>query len=175
MKRKNIVVVDKDGNFLKEEVLEETIQEKLIRRVARIFVFNHKRELFLQKRTSRVRAWPDRWDNSAGGFMDPGETIETTARRELQEELGIKNVPLTRKFDIYNEEKDDGKIVFRNYETVFFAAYDGPLHLDAEEVAGGRWISITDLQKEINSSPQSFSPGMINAFRQMQQDLKRMK
>ena len=170
---KNIIIVDKRGNSFGEETLENSIQKKLIRRVARIFVFNSQGELFLQQRSTKVRAWPGRWDNSAGGFLDPGETIAQAARRELQEELGIKEVILKKRFDLYNEEKDLGRIVFINFETIFTVIYDGAIRPDREEVAGGRGITLEKLNKEMKQNPRSFSPGFVNAFQRYQKDLKR--
>jgi isopentenyldiphosphate isomerase len=62
-------------------------------RAAHVAVFDRGGRLWLQKRASTKDASPGMWDLSATGHVDPGETYEQAARRELREELAIDAEP----------------------------------------------------------------------------------
>ncbi|WP_400242165.1 NUDIX hydrolase [Niallia sp. JL1B1071] len=59
-------------------------QEKIIMVVAGSIVFDNENRILLQKRSDNGE-----W-GIAGGFMELGETIQDTARREVFEETGLK-------------------------------------------------------------------------------------
>ena len=80
-----VVIVGKKGNFVREEEFKIALEQGMIRRIIRVFVFNKKGQLFLQKRSQKVRIYPGRWDSSATGHVDPGEDYTKAAKTELEE------------------------------------------------------------------------------------------
>jgi 8-oxo-dGTP pyrophosphatase MutT (NUDIX family) len=46
--------------------------------------------VYIQHRAATKRLWPDRKTISASGHVDPGETFEQAAVREVEEELGLR-------------------------------------------------------------------------------------
>ena len=56
--------------------------------VAQVIVFNTKGQMLIQQRQAHKLGWPNRWDVSAGGSVQAGETSQQAAQRELREELG---------------------------------------------------------------------------------------
>lgn len=59
-----------------------------------IALFNHKREVFVGKRIDT----PNAWQMPQGG-IDPGETPEEAAMRELKEEVGTNNAEIIHVHD----------------------------------------------------------------------------
>ena len=57
--------------------------------VAQVIVFNTKGQMLSQQRQAHKLGWPNRWDVSAGGSVQAGETSQQAAQRELREELGL--------------------------------------------------------------------------------------
>lgn len=65
-----------------------------------------------------------------GGFVEPEETVETAARRELWEETGIENVPV-RQIGTYSDPHRDPRT--RVITVAFYSCLDG---LSAQPKAG---------------------------------------
>ncbi len=84
-----------------------------------------------------------------GGFMEPGESLEETARREVMEEVGLELDELTLMGVFSGPEQyfryPNGDQVF-NVTTVYTARARGwALQLDPEEVTTARLFSVHDL------------------------------
>lgn len=67
--------------------------KRLRHRAVHVAVFDPGGRLWLQQRAMTKDTWPGAWDLSATGHVDPGETYDAAARRELKEELGIDAEP----------------------------------------------------------------------------------
>ncbi|MBS1661648.1 MAG: NUDIX domain-containing protein [Bacteroidetes bacterium] len=84
----------------------------------------------------------------AGGHLEDGETPETTARREVFEETGlkIKNLlPLGFAFDHFEEKSTD-------YLTLFYICeWDSgtPQLLEKDKCAEWRWVPFNDLPQPL--------------------------
>lgn len=62
-------------------------------RAVHIWIFAEStKELLLQKRSDDKDSWAGLWDISSAGHISAGDASLNTARRELQEELGV-NLP----------------------------------------------------------------------------------
>ncbi|MCB2228746.1 MAG: NUDIX domain-containing protein [Desulfarculaceae bacterium] len=59
-------------------------------RAVHVLVFTPDGRLWLQKRSALKDTYPHMWTSSASGHVDPGESYETAARRELGEELSLE-------------------------------------------------------------------------------------
>eukprot|EP00249_Psilotum_nudum_P011812 c23399_g1_i1 orf=388-2739(-) len=59
-------------------------------RVVNVWIYvESTRELLLQRRSDSMDSWPGLWDVSCAGHICAGDTSLISARRELQEELGV--------------------------------------------------------------------------------------
>ena len=59
------------------------------RLVVYVCIFNSRGEMLIQQRQPFKRGWSDLWDVSMGGNAVAGDTSQTAAMREVQEELGL--------------------------------------------------------------------------------------
>jgi 8-oxo-dGTP pyrophosphatase MutT (NUDIX family) len=91
-----------------------------------------------------------------GGFMEPGESLEETARREVMEEVGLELDGLTLISIFSGPEQyfryQNGDQVF-NVTAVYTAAARDWHHLreDPSEVAAARLFSLDDLPADLIS------------------------
>ena len=158
----NIIFVDKDDNVIGAGSQQEAYDKGIIHRVVRIFLFNSKGELLLQKRADHMKTNPGMWADSAAGHVDEGETYLAAAQRETEEELGIQDVVLKEMKKTYVEETD--KYKRKRFTMLYSATYDGEVHPNPEEVSQVKWIMPEALRTEIRARPSQFSEGFRLAF-----------
>lgn len=63
-------------------------------RFINIIIINEDNKIIVPKRSSNRKIFPNCYDFSVGGHVNSGENYDEAAYRELEEELGIKNVKL---------------------------------------------------------------------------------
>lgn len=127
-----VLVVDRDNNETGRVPRLEMRTRGLPHRASYIMVFNSKGELFVQKRTRSKDIYPGYYDVAAGGVVLAGESYAESAKRELEEELGIRETVLTPHFTFFYEEETN-----QVWGRVYTCIYDGALILQAEEVESG--------------------------------------
>jgi 8-oxo-dGTP pyrophosphatase MutT (NUDIX family) len=123
----------------------------LSHRATYILVFNSHGKLFVQERTMTKDIFPGFYDVVSGGVVQDGETYDESALRELEEEMGIKDVPLTYLFE-FPYEDDNFKLWGRAYKCV----YDGEIVLQEEEVKSGAFYRIPEILEM--TKEKSFTP-----------------
>src|SRR3954452_4367276 len=115
----------------------------LLHRAVHVLVFNSRGQIFLQKRSMKKDRQPGVWDSSASGHVDSGEDYDTTAVREVREEIGFRlyKTP-TRLFKIDAREETDQEFVW-----VYRCENDGPFELNREEIDEGGWFSPEEVSR----------------------------
>lgn len=158
----NITFVDKQDRVIGHGTRNQAITESIIHRIVRIFLFNSKGELLIQKRSAKVDI-SDRWDQSAAGHVDEGENYITAAKRELSEEIGVINTELKQVKKYYSEETDDG-VFKKRFNMLYSAMYDGDIRIDQDEVSEARWINPLELRKWMYDRPEDFTQGFLESY-----------
>jgi 16S rRNA (adenine1518-N6/adenine1519-N6)-dimethyltransferase len=124
-------------------------------RAVHVFVFNRHGELWLQQRSHLKDKHPLQWDSSAAGHLDAGETYEHAVERELKEELGI--VALTERIAVIPACEETGW----EFVELHRAQHNGPMHYAPEEIAGGMFFRVDQIDAWVKARPQDFAPGFI--------------
>ena len=96
-----VTIVDEHNKVIGAVPRREMRAKNLPHRSTYILVFNTQGELYVQKRTMSKDVFPGYYDAAVGGVVLTGESYEQGAVRELEEEMGIRNVSLTWLFDFY--------------------------------------------------------------------------
>jgi isopentenyldiphosphate isomerase len=138
-------VVDEDDNLIAVTTRGEIHARGLMHRAVHILVFNSKDELFLQKRSMNKDEQPGKWDSSAAGHVDSGETYLDCAQREIAEELGIvaeQSMEVLFKLPASALTGNEHCMVYR-YN------FDGPMVLQAEEIDDGQWIPAEAMDRRV--------------------------
>ena len=143
-----VVIVDEHNHIVGAAPRREMRAKRLRHRSTYILVFNCEGELYVQKRTLTKDVFPGYYDVAAGGVVLAGETYEQGAARELEEEMGIRGVPLRRLFDFYFEDEHT-----RLWGCAFSCAYNGAVVLQEEEVESGAFVPVSDILRRAKTEP----------------------
>lgn len=157
-----IIFVDEKDNVIGSGTRAEALEKGIIHRIVRIFLFNSKGELLIQKRSRNVLS-PGKWDQSIGGHVDEGEDYFEAAKRELAEELGIQGTKLEESVKFYTDKTDDTKIEKR-FNTLYLGNYDGEINFNPEEISEIQWITLDKLANWMEEQPEDFTQGFIKTF-----------
>ncbi|RWZ54676.1 NUDIX domain-containing protein [Halobacillus fulvus] len=123
--------------------------EKVIMVVAGAFVFDEEKRVLLQKRTDNGK-----W-GFPGGFMELGESLEDTARREVHEETGLTLGELEL-FGIYSGPQYDKTFPNGDQTALVLVqfrcdAYSGELVEGNEESMENRFFALDELPEDLFS------------------------
>ncbi|MHB1397398.1 MAG: NUDIX hydrolase [Trichloromonadaceae bacterium] len=118
----------------------------LVHRVAHVLVVNDRGEILLQKRSQSKDIQPGKWDTSVGGHLDPGEDYLVAATREMAEELGLRDLPLT--FLYYSRIRNE--IESENVAT-YLASYGGEVFPNPREIDQVRFWSGSEIEAALGT------------------------
>lgn len=162
-------IFDKNGDFL--GLLERKECHKnpeIAHKAVHVLVFNSKKELILQKRSSKKELYPNMWDTSVGGHLSPGENYRDAAIRECKEELGFIPDKLNFLYAYTAKFPNETELV-ETYVTI----YDGPyLFENSEEVSQVKGFSLEELFS-LKCTIQ-FSPYFLFELEQLKSNLHKL-
>jgi isopentenyldiphosphate isomerase len=122
-------IIDADGNVIGTAPRGDIHgNPELMHKVVHVLVFMSNGDLILQKRALSKDVAPGMWDTSVGGHMEPGESIEHAAQREMLEELGF-NTPLEYIYSYVYSDNFETEKVF-----TFMCTYDGEIRFNTDEI-----------------------------------------
>jgi isopentenyl-diphosphate Delta-isomerase len=150
-----VLVDEKNKKIGIEEKLKAHIEGKMHRAFS-IFVFNSKNELLLQQRAKTKYHCPELWSNTCCSHPRPKEGYYEAAHRRLKEEMGF-DCKLKKLFCFtYNTRFDNG-LIENEYDCVFIGKSDKTPVLNKEEAMAYKWISIEEIEKDINEAPDKYT------------------
>jgi isopentenyl-diphosphate delta-isomerase len=157
-------VVDQSDNVLYALARSEVHKQKLLHRAVHVFLFHPDGRLLIHKRSSSKEEFPSVWTSSCSGHVSAGDSYDQTAPRELHEELGIQNVPLTRlhKFPASADTSWEFTVL---YSTI---SNQTP-HPDPSEITAIKWLFPDEIATWMSDNPRDFSPAyclLFNWYRQ---------
>ena len=150
--------VDREDRLLGSLPRAELRERGEIGRGTFILLFNSSGELCVHQRTMSKALYPGYWDVAAGGMVGVGETYAESAARELYEELGVSGVPLTAHERFYFDCPDN-----HLWCAVFSAVWDGPLHVQPEEVQQACFMPVAQALRL--SQTQPYCPDSLAALK----------
>jgi len=155
-----IAIVNDNDEIIGAAEKSEARKEGQIHRLVRTLLHDGHGKVLLQKRHPEAQDSPNCWDFSAAGHVDEGEDYEVAASRELEEELGLSNIPLQPLFKFYTD-KTKGAERIRRFNIVFVAQADpNMVHPDLTEIGGIEWFTKSQIAQMIHDEPDHFSSGL---------------
>ncbi|MBU0598254.1 isopentenyl-diphosphate Delta-isomerase [Patescibacteria group bacterium] len=153
----NVILVDTNDKEVGIMEKMEAHKKGLLHRCFSIFVFNSKKELLIQKRAAGKYHCGGLWTNTVCSHPRSGEDINQAVHRRLQEEMGF-DCELKEVTSFIYKSKFDNGLTENEYDHVFVGEYDQEPVINKEEADEFKWIGIDELKKDINSSPDNYTP-----------------
>jgi len=156
MKEEMINIVDDNNQVI--DTVPRSIMRKgnLLHQVVHILVFNSQNELFVHQRTFEKDLNPGYYDVVVAGTVNT-ESYDKTAKRELLEEVGIRNVEIPHLFKIKYEDNTN-----RAFIQVYRCITDQTLTLQKEEIIHGKFMKIEDIEELMKK--EKFTPEGLTTF-----------
>ena len=148
MPDETVVLIDDKGTVQKEFLRQEAHQKGFLHSIVVVYLFDKKGNILIQQRMDR------RFDHSAAGHVDKGETYRQAAIRELAEEIGVSGVELmdlgmSTSREVHPERNEDIYHVFK-----IFGCNAEPGILQDTEVKKVFWANPYETYKEIQKDPE---------------------
>lgn len=161
MADKLIQIVDDNDQVIGESEMFDAWQKGLKHRVARIMIEDQNGRILLQKRSANMQNFPNCWDHSAAGHVDVGEDYDVAAKRELEEEIGLTNIPL-KQIDKYYAEENFKGFVLKRFSALYKGVVDEAVKtmVDPFEVAEVKWFDLDEIKKLVKNHPEQVSSGL---------------
>ncbi len=100
-----------------------------------------------------------KWDLPKGK-LEKGETIETCAQREVEEETGVTNLTLKNKIgETYHIYQEKGEQIFKISHWFYFTcpSNQNTLAQTEEDITEVKWISPQDIEKPLQNTFQNIN------------------
>lgn len=157
-------VLDEAGNDLGYGLEIYKIHQipNLLCEVCHVWIYDPKGWVLLQQRSQAHASDPGKWDISAAGHIDFGETALEAAKREVREELGMEIDPTkfelaSRKYiehkAISNHPKIPKEYLHNEYINFYFLKLDksnSEIKLVDGEVGAFKWLKLSDFQRNLH-------------------------
>ncbi len=154
-------VVDRNDRILRYVQRSDVHGNNLRHRAVHILIFNQANEVYLQQRSRWKDRYPIKWDSSAAGHVATGESYDQTARRELEEELGAKDVYLRKILKLPASARTDQEFIW---------LYRGEISSNPapnrSEIETGAFFPPAVVDDWVTTRPEDFAPGFIECWKE---------
>lgn len=165
-----IDIVDENGNFTGQVIDKEEAHDKnLLHNEVAVFIINDNKQVLLQKRSANKRFNPNKWALCAG-HVDTGESLESAALRELNEEVGI-SISIS---DLKPFAEREFTIRASNSHITYFYYVKSNLNenyfvIQKEELSEVKWFDLDKVIDMIKSKDETivFKEERIHLFEQL--------
>ena len=159
----DVILVDADDNVIGTMPKMEAHVKGKLHRAFSVFIFNTKGELLLQQRARGKYHSGGKWTNTCCSHPRFGEDTLDAAHRRLDEEMAM-TCDLKHEFSfVYSADMSEG-ISENEYDHVFFGVSDKLPNPDPMEVEGYKYISMKELKKDMESSPDAYTAWLKICF-----------
>lgn len=130
---------------------------RVIHRSVHVLVVSPDGRILLQKRSLRKDTQPGKWDTSVGGHVGFGQSYEEAARREAEEELGLRLEAL----DFLYPSRIRNSVESENIHT-FLHISSGPFRHDPVEIDEIRFWTREEIGQALGTG--IFTPNFEEEF-----------
>jgi len=138
-------IVDEEGNI--KGKAPRTICHSgpgMLHSVVHLHIIDDKNRIFLQKRAMTKKIQPGKWDTAVGGHVSSGENIEDALKREMAEELNIKEIEVTLIGKYVWTSSVESELVY-----IFIGKYNKSITVNPDEIEEGKFWKIKKIKENL--------------------------
>ncbi|MEG1615611.1 MAG: isopentenyl-diphosphate Delta-isomerase [Bacteroidales bacterium] len=162
-KQNYVVLVDPSDKEIGIMEKNQAHLEGVLHRAVSVFIFNSKGEWLLQRRASHKYHSAGEWSNTSCTHPFRGETYHEAAQRRVFEEMGIKP-QIQQKFQFIYKAELCNEMTEHELDTVFIGFSDEEPVINESEVCDYRYMTTSDLLKEVEHFPERYTPWFKKLF-----------
>lgn len=153
-----LILVDENDNEIGYLTKDECHKGNgILHRAFSIFIFTEKKDLILQKRSSKKLLWPEYWSNTVCSHPRKGESLEIATQRRLDDEIGIQvDLKHLFKFQYQAKYKDLGSE--NELCHVFIGKYNDLIKPNPNEIKDILLIPFDEVDKELQKNSKLYTP-----------------
>lgn len=171
MENIDVILVDEHDNPLGQMEKLEAHRQGRLHRAITVYIFNTEQQLMLQQRAFSKYHCGGLWSNTCCGHPFPNESTQQAAERRLDEEMGLKLTLKKITQTYYNLPVTDG-LVEHEFGHIFTGYTDQLPRLNPEEAENYRFASLSEIEQELVSSPEHFTPWFKTTFPMLAKQLR---
>jgi isopentenyl-diphosphate delta-isomerase len=158
-----VILVDEQDN--ERGVMDKlTVHlDGLLHRAFSVFIFNSKNELILQQRADSKYHSPGLWTNTCCSHPKPQEKTAEACQRRLMEEMGM-TCELEFSFSFMYKSKFTNGLTEHEFDHVYVGITNDLPILNRDEVKDWKYVTLSDLEKEIKLYPEHFTEWLKICF-----------
>lgn len=156
MAQEHVILVNERDEVQGSMEKMEAHQKAVLHRAFSVFIFNQNNELMLQQRALHKYHSPGLWTNTCCSHQRMGEDSVSAGKRRLQEEMGFQTALNFKGSFIYKAPFDNG-LTEHELDHILVGYHDGEPHINPDEVAGWKWISMEELKIDIDQNPDLYT------------------
>ncbi|HEX6258450.1 MAG TPA: NUDIX domain-containing protein [Candidatus Saccharimonadales bacterium] len=152
-----IPIVNIHDEIIAHKERSEIDYAKDIFRTASLWITNSKGDILLAQRKFDKKVDPGKWAEAVGGTVEGNDTYEETVIREAEEELGLTELRV---------QAGPKQLIttpctyFTQWYTAVIDTEASGLRIQKEEIEQLAWIPRTQLELELEESPQKYIEAM---------------
>ena len=137
-----------------------------LHRAFSVFIFNSEGELLMQQRALSKYHSPGLWTNTCCSHPRDGETLAEATSRRLMEEMGMRCEMHEVYTFIYKAPVGQG-LTEHEFDHVWIGRSDDTPKINREEVESWKYMSLSDLKKDIQLHPELYTEWFKITFEEM--------
>jgi isopentenyl-diphosphate delta-isomerase len=162
-----LILVDADDKPVGFETKQRChAGEGLLHRAFSVFLFDAAGKVVLQQRSSQKPLWPGIWSNACCSHPRRGESVDEAVVRRLREELGAAD-PTTYVFKFRYHARYGAVGAEHELCHVYVGRQRSTLRVNANEIAAVKVCEPTELDRELETRPDAYSPWLSLEWRQL--------
>lgn len=161
-----VILVDEQDNPIGTAEKIAAHRENLCHRAFSVFIYRYQPDLqvLLQQRASGKYHSPNLWTNTCCSHPRPGEDVVAAGKRRLKEEMRLEaDLRSLGRFH-YIAHFDNGLTENEVDHVLVGTIGNQEIKPNPEEAQDYRWVSVIELQKELEEAPERFTPWLKQAL-----------